>query len=68
MEGVPKMKKFNEFCEEYEASLWQLCAAIWFFVEYFCNRDVETLFGAGVFWTVLAIFDFIQKKLRKNKK
>ncbi len=28
------MEKFNEFCEKYEAPLWQVAAAIWFFVEY----------------------------------
>ncbi len=61
------MKKFNEFCEKYEASLWQLIAAIWFFIYYFLGIEKDALFGAGVFWLFLAVIDFVQKKLRNKK-
>ena len=60
------MEKFNNFCEKYEVFLWQLVAALWFFVEYFCNREVYSLLGAGIFWVVIAIFTAIAKKTRKK--
>ena len=60
------MKKFNEFCEKYEASIWQLIAAISFFLYYFLGAEKDELFAAGVFWLILAIIDFMQKKLRKK--
>lgn len=61
MEEVQRMKKFNEFCEKYEASIWQLVASICFFLYWLLGTEKDALFGAGVFWLALAIFGFIQK-------
>ena len=60
------MEKFNKFCEKYDTCLWQIAASIWFFVEYFCNREIYSLLGAGVFWVVLAILEAIKIKLGKK--
>lgn len=60
------MKKFNDFCEKYEPALWQLVASLWFFIEYFCHRDVDSLFGAGVFWAAWGIIDIIRIKMKKK--
>ena len=62
------MKKVNDFFEKYEIPLWQLIAAIWFLVEYFCNKSVESLLWDGVFWAAFAIMDFIRIKLQKKQK
>ena len=61
------MKKLNDFCVQYEASIWQLIAAIWFFVYYFMGTEKSALFGAGVFWLVMAVLDFVQKKMKSKK-
>ena len=68
MEGVLEMDKFNSFCEKYETVLWQAVAALWFYVEFFCNKGVESLFGDGVFWTVFAIVEAIAITVKSKKK
>ena len=60
------MKKFNDFCEKYETSLWLLCASIWFFVEYFCNQGVNSLLWDGIFWIAFAVEEFIRKAMKKK--
>ena len=62
------MKKFNEFCEKYEASIWQLITAFWFFLYWILGTEKDALFGASIFWLVLAIVDFIQKSMKNKKK
>ncbi len=65
------MSKFNKFCEKYEVALWISVAAIWFFIEYFCNNSIQSLLGDGIFWTIFAIFEFIRiarKDKSKDKK
>ena len=62
------MDKFNKFCEKYGTALWQLTAAIWFYVEFFSNQGIYSLLGAGVFWTVLAIIEFVRISIRKEPK
>lgn len=61
------MKKFNNFCEKYESPLWQLIASIWFFIEYFRNKEINSLLNAGIFFAVFAIFDIIRIKLSKKQ-
>ena len=46
------MEKFNNFVEKYEVPLWQILAALSFFVEFILNKKVPALFGEGVFFCI----------------
>ncbi len=62
------MDKFNEFCEKYEIVLWQLCAAIWFFVEFACNQKNSSILWDGIIWVAFAIVEYIRIRNKNNKK
>ena len=62
------MEKFNKIVEKYEIPLWQAVVSVWFFIEYFCHKEVDSLFGDGVFWAVFALLEVIKIKMKSKKK
>ena len=61
------MKKSDDFFAKYEMVLWQIIAAVWFFIEYFCHKEIYSLLRAGVFWVVIAIFEIVRINRKKKQ-